>query len=168
MLTKKDNAYHESGHAVTAYLYGFTINKISLVPLDKNKLAYIEIENPLYNSNIESGEELIKKTIIHNLIGSMAKDKYINQEWSLDSLGGENDIKFVMWLLENNYTVNGYSPEEVKQILDNLILQTKKLLNQVNIWKAIEDLANAMLEKNNLTIKEALSIIKNAIKGRGA
>jgi len=164
-LTREDNAHHEAGHAALAYLFDFEIINFSIDPLDKNRLAHIELEDIYTNQSLiyrYGPIGLAEKNCIQLLVGSMAKDKYKNQEWSLDSLGGENDIEKVKSLI-----VNSITPGQLQPKLNDLIQETWEYLNEPIVWKTIFLVAEAMLKTDGSSIEELNQLLDKQLKDHG-
>jgi len=165
-LTREDNAHHEAAHATLAYLFDFEIINFSIDPLDKNRLAHIELEDIYTNQSLIyrycSTSRLAEKDCIQLLVGSMAKDKFKNQEWSPDSLGGKDDIDKVKSLIENMIT-----PGQIQPKLGELSHEARIYLNDPVVWKTICVVAEVMLKNGDFSKKGLYQLLDKHLREHG-
>jgi len=189
VLTKKEKrivAFHEIGHALTMALQKNTIpvQKITIVPRTMGSLGYV-MYVPEEETYLTTKEEIISR-IVSALGGRAAEEIMFNTATtgafndierstamarSMVSQYGMSEAFGVMGLesVESRYLdgrpVATCAPEtealrdkEVKRILDECYQQAKNLLRENK--KVMEELAEHLFEKENITGDEFLELLK--------
>lgn len=167
----KASAYHEAGHAVVAYTFGYKILSVNL------KTRGLEIDHPLgyvvLGSKIKKNlSELlnfpdedyefqaIENYAIFSFAGEMAEAMYRNQkhfDLSFDKKNFEQDGTIVFHLAD---IFLNWPRKEVDDVMQNIADKTNKLLFEN--WNAVKMVADILLAQKKITGKELAAIIQKA------
>lgn len=165
----KEAAYHEAGHAVINHvLNGRELIAISIVPTDlsggrteRTPIAddyfYLKSKDDFQTLNRIRTEVIV--LLAGNIAGEMATGNY-----NYSNIEGKGDFKKARELVSKAISLRFYKTGWGKlrqQYIEEATKKAKKLL-QSN-WQAVEALANALLDKKELSGKEATEIIKDEL-----
>jgi hypothetical protein len=174
-------AYHEAGHVVVAYWYGWWLNEDG-VEIDAR--WYTGMRSPVLLYTTEA-------RVVTSMAGQMAEHKYhglgngrFDNEGALELLevarcihrseaildeesewsGDDTDIAVV--LVEDNPTITDH---EYVRTLRTYQKKTRLILNKPAVWRAVMKVAEALLDTGRLTDTEARAAIAGEdIFGRGS
>lgn len=149
-------AYHESGHAVMAFLQNIRIVKVTMIADER-----LAITGMLVQSN-KLGEPSDRKAILNRLekfilvamAGMVAEALHSGVD---NAIGAAQDIAYVQEILQKLT----YNPIE-KVLYEKLLwARTKKLLQQPQNGNMIEKLAIYLLEQKTLTGKQVVGFLRS-------
>jgi AFG3 family protein len=178
---KRIIAYHEAGHAICGWFleHAYPLLKVTIVPRGVAALGYAQYtpkEQYLYNT------DQLMDQICMTLGGRASEDIFFNKI----STGAQNDLQQITRIAYSMVTVYGmnekvgnvsfYDPaqensftkpyseetskiidEEVRKLIDDAYIQTKKLLTEKK--EQVERLAEALLEKEVLFQSDVEALI---------
>jgi hypothetical protein len=159
-------AYHEAGHAVAMYLLGRRFSKISILP-DEDSEGRVTLPDsywePFGPDSIYAGatKDRILTEVMIGLAGQVAvynltaRQDYARMG-SVDDLWGADLL--ARWVCSSHGETDAY--------LDRLRIRTRNLLLRRAHWAAVEALAKALLEQEEMGYRKASEIISDAIKGQ--
>ncbi|MEM7183549.1 MAG: hypothetical protein AAF518_21755 [Spirochaetota bacterium] len=156
-LELTSTAYHESGHAVMAFLQKVRIVKISIVPDERMGISGMLVKS---NKILDSGDretflDRIESFILIAMSGMVAEsilNAYNNYQ------GAEKDIEYIKELLQH-LTYN----QKEQDLYENLLwARTKNILQKSQNWDMIKKLALYLLhERKTLSGKEVMQFLRN-------
>lgn len=161
LKSKKAVAYHEAGHGVAACLTHKRFKIISIVPDEEAFGKCITIPWKNFHPDYETGSRTILRTktaIFISLAGPVAECEFTKTKKLSKSF---DDFKIA---LEMAYYLCG-STEEAEAYLRFMWEQTKNIVTLDHNWKAIEVVANALLEEKALKYRKTLCLIQKASDG---
>jgi len=150
-------AIHEAGHVVIAHHFGVPIAKVKLgidgdtcgsVDNLKQDISELKLKHSFWDS--------VEITSLQLLGGMVAEYIYDNKPEKIRPFGSSIDLKNIRWF---------FSEFKLKltdqQILEMFFHRTLEILE--NKWKAVEALADILVEKRSINGKEASRIIEENI-----
>lgn len=172
----KETAYHESGHAVAAYLMNLEFDKVTIIPNYEENYCGACILRDKIEINTNIVEDLPKamrilsfgaggpvaKALFTGNYGKMTFDivdnliKIINSECPYDSDCGQMKI-----IVENYFSKDSMiSIVMYRSVIGDIATEFKKRY----VWAAVKALANALLEKREIYYDPAIGIISKYIR----
>lgn len=191
-ITKSDKstAYHEAGHTVMAWYCAFKVMDVSINPkgntlghmnaqpcerhpfgltfwsdasseivieiqdnqdrrLTEGERRYIELIDPL---------EIEQKHILYSASGEIAQKKY-----EPDTFLPDHSLSDWESVYEDLYYLASQKGVDVSEIRNELYKLAQDILHDEHIWKGVEALANALINKQDITGDEAIRIIEEAL-----
>jgi ATP-dependent Zn protease len=152
---REATAYHEAGHAVACYVFKHQIKKVSIIPgegyqgkLHSSGLPEDLVERIVQRENLSPEEEklLWEKTII-SLAGPASECLFTgvyNWRGSMSDRSKANAFAAPLDLTGKDFD------EQAKELM-------------YSNWKKVEDVAQALLEKQTLTAQQVHEICENLI-----
>eukprot|EP01017_Pseudomicrothorax_dubius_P045239 TRINITY_DN7797_c0_g1_i10.p1 TRINITY_DN7797_c0_g1~~TRINITY_DN7797_c0_g1_i10.p1 ORF type:complete len:273 (-),score=85.41 TRINITY_DN7797_c0_g1_i10:170-931(-) len=171
-------AVHESGHAVVSWFLegGYPLLKLTIIPRSKGSLGFAQyLPN---ESSLESKEELLDRIccilggrcseeVFFGKITTGAYDdlkKVYDLAHAIVTKFGMSDVIGYVGLGEDEYGAKRYSEEtskvidaEIKRLVDEATQRTRALITEHK--KDIENLSNALLEKETLDLSAIVKIL---------
>ena len=171
MLRLQCTAYREAGHHAMKWEFGFSLGKVTIKPdLENNRLGYSADHHPPFKK--ETIQRLweydrptpgqvcrIENRVMVCLAGREAERIFRPKKKGL--CGASKDYEQAQNLL--HILVDEASPE-FPVYWKLLWLRTQGVLKSPMVWTAVEGLAQALLERETLTRKEAKQLIQQAIQ----
>ena len=152
--TRVMTAYHEAGHAVVAIAVGRAIQKVSIIP-NKSRLGACEIKKGRFQP---SNDWLEDEVLI--LFGGVAAEARHTGRY--DWQGAGQDLRNVRRL-----TMSRAGDETRAEKLERrLLAKTEHLLADEPTWKAVEQIAAALLEKDTISGRAAMHLHRQAVPDR--
>lgn len=158
MKNKQDVAYHEAGHAIAYFALDIPFDKICIVPDGDSAGA---VHHPIVDDpdgwDMDEDEKsvLIDKHVMICFAGGLAQERFSG---SYDEDGCEQDRFDAIDYASRRCN----STEESEAYLNWLQIRTKNLVNHPVRWFQIQRLAEAMLDRQELSFDEALKIYRDA------
>jgi hypothetical protein len=154
-------AYHEAGHAVVAWFITLEAARLVTIVPTAASAGHTENCNPLRGINLNfdssaSAHRNAEKAIIISLAGPISQRKFSSQSvrnWQM--VGDYGQAVVIAQKLRR-------SQRSTKALLVRLAIRTRTLVD--THWLTIERVANALLEKKNLTAPELFSEISQDVK----
>ncbi len=155
-------AYHEAGHAVLCWKERVRLKGASIIP-DRTSAGRIAHSHPLKGINPEFDTSThsrvrMEKEVRILLAGTIAQRKFSPKGYR--HYHGGQDHEWATDLLMH-YTG---SDEEVEAYINLLHVQTRQALDLPWVWTAVIAVAEALLDKGELTGRETRAIIEQAVK----
>ena len=144
-------AYHEAGHAVLAIITGRNINKVSIKP-GGNKLGVCKIAKgrKKANSDVLEAELLI-------LLAGMAAEGRKSGNYNIH--GATQDLHQA----EKLALMRAGNPKQASKVLKRALDKVHNHFNQSPNWSATKSIANALLENESISGREAEHLYKIAV-----
>lgn len=160
---RRATAYHEAGHAVAAYELRRGFRRISIVE-DEDSLGSVLYRKwgEKFDPNVtEPGRarKLIEKAIMTALAGAEAEHVHTKRR---NNAGGSSDSHSAVTLA--SYIIDDFE-EELPAYIEWLRIRTRNILTTPANWRAVEFLAEALLEKEEMSAAAARKVI---VEGRRA
>ena len=155
-------AYHEAGHAVAENHYAGKIKTVSIIPKD-DTLGRMRAKNPFAGKPLDTVritphlEKKIRDQIVVSLAGGVAEFLFAGRKCHV---GASGDYHNAVDLAER---LHGFNTAVTEKYLDYLYAVAKNLME--SRWKAVQALATALMEENEIDGARALDIIRDAIYG---
>jgi ATP-dependent Zn protease len=160
----EETAYHEAGHAVAAYVLRRRFSKASIVR-EEDSLGRLT-RPPSYGTGFEpeldykgTSKPWIEQEIMSLLAAGTAVDLLTGREDWGEGEVESSDLQKAHVLAE---MVCG-SNEEVEAYLNWLAIRTRNMLSNPPYWAAVEALAGALLEQQEIGYRKARKIIGDAM-----
>jgi Peptidase family M41 len=156
-------AYHEAGHAVSAYMAGRRFTRVSIVPdnwsLGRCTFAALRLF-PLNGTGDRKGRARIEREIMIFCGGSVAEALHMKRphSWRWAS----HDLHKATELAE--YAT--HNPDEAKAFTTWLLKRSEALLRERPWRRATTALASELLRHGELGERQARATIARAIRGR--
>lgn len=150
-------AFHEAGHAVAAYLLHKRIDQVTIIPDADRQIAGRLKHGPSLNVERATNKQ-IEREIMFTLAGPVV-DEFIDSPLA----GSASDKARALNLAEHMVG----SAEELLTYSDRLWSRTWDLLTDPEHWRAIEHVADALLEEERIGRKRVRQIIGAAIDYAG-
>lgn len=153
-------AIHEAGHAVAAYLLHVRIDHLTIIPDADRQIAGHLKHGPTsasFKPDIDFGRATkteLERQVMLSLAGP-AVDELVNSPLATSSA----DVVRALDLAEHAVG----SDAELHTYIDRLISRMKDLLAEPPHWRAVETLADALLEEERIGRKRIRQIIGVAI-----
>jgi hypothetical protein len=161
-------AYHEAGHAVVAFNVRRRCKRVTIIPEGDNLGALHTHGLPeSFHPDAERGTQTRRQVEREAKIGlgGLAAESILAHR--RDFRRGHTDCEFVFSLVDSQ----AGSPDEADAHLNLLWVQTLDLLRHPWNWHGVERLAQALLEKREISWTRAKEIIAQALaeeRGRSA
>lgn len=145
-------AYHEAGHAVVAICVGRAIQKVSIIP-NKTRLGACEIKKGRFQP---TGDWLEDEVLIL-LAGVAAEAKFTGRyDWQ----GADQDMRNVRRL-----TLSRAGDElRAEKLERRLLAKTEHLLSDESTWKVVQQIAEALLEKETISGRSAMHLHRQVLQ----
>lgn len=144
-LELKATAYHEAGHAVMANLLGRMVEKVTIVPGQMHsgvsRLGACKIQK----SRRKSSKDPMEDDVLILLAGMVAESR-VTGEYCLH--GASQDLVLVQELLTLNRATN---ERQLQRLAKRMVDKTENFLSSAEPTKAIELIANELLEKETIS-----------------
>ena len=144
MTTPRDEAtaYHEAGHAVVALALGRQVHQVSVLP-NRDRLGVCEFRKP----NVRPTEDWIEREILISLGGIAAEARHTGiHAW--ESAG--RDFQYVHQL-----AVERAGERRADRYTSRMLSKAEHLIGQDENWRAIERIANELLEHGAISGRAA-------------
>jgi hypothetical protein len=158
----QSTAYHEAGHAVVRWYGKLKRPKYATIIEGEDYLgavAGLDVPSGFDPDTKFSGRTqlILERRIRTFLAGSVAQKKFNPSGFRKYNAADDEDKahKNVLWLSGNYETASAY--------MKLLRLQTRDILNKGWIWKCVEAVAEALLDKKKLSGEETWQIINATI-----
>ncbi|MCX6985783.1 MAG: hypothetical protein NT118_13700 [Lentisphaerae bacterium] len=162
-------AYHEAGHVIMQYLFGYKLEEVDIVETDsKGGVTSFRGKHQFHLQNegvFYLGTPERDKYICHHIMISLAGE--VSQEQFCRNLvkgyrAGYDRID--VQRLSKSLDPMWYSyPGELEARIENLRITTLQILTEEDVIGAVHAVAQALRDKKVLKGDEAISIIRNAI-----
>jgi hypothetical protein len=154
-------AYHEAGHAVAHVLLQVPFRKATIREGD-DYLGRVEGYKlgKTFLEKIETGdlslrdEDRIRRIVITLLAGHEAEQRFTGRK---NSVGAASDHSSVV-----DFLFRVYSPKATEAYMTFLEIRTEEELNAPGVWKGLQTVAAALLDKKTLTATEIACIFNEA------
>ena len=176
-----DTAYHEAGHTVIAYLNGFDIGDIDIIPDEGKKggciyyydrLCYVDIFESEYGPRgtfyLGHGHRAyIERLLEVYSAGSISAGIYRGEDTKaiITRLSLQNgfgcDYTTVMFLTHILYP---HKPKLQDIVCYNSIRKVETIMQEPEIWLAIETLTKALLNQGKLQSNEIVEILEEILE----
>jgi len=161
LKSKKAVAYHEAGHGVAACLARKRFKIVSIVPDEEALGKCITIPWKNFHPDYETDSRTIFRTkvaIFISLAGPVAESKFTKAKNLPNSF---EDFKIAFKMSDH---LCG-SIEEAEAYVRFMWEQTKNIVSLYHNWKAIEVVADALLEQKTLECLKTRRLIQKALGG---
>lgn len=152
-------AIHEAGHAVAALYYGFEPYERSVVTLRGNE----EEASGTTGFRSKSGDRVHGAVI--SLAGAAAEWIYASdgkRPGSITIIGAEGDLAVAAQAL--GFAGADDLPEALIQLF---VLQARRILQDEGRWRAVTEMARALMERGSLDRDEVVAIYRHAARAGG-
>ena len=153
----KATAYHEAGHAVMAILLGRPVEKVTIaagqLQSGISRLGACKIQKGRHKASRDPMED----EVLILLAGMVAESRVTGRYCQL---GASQDLLLVESLLSANRATN---ERQLQRLAQRLVDKTENLLNGAEPSKAIELIANELIEKETISgraVRHFLDIAK--------
>ncbi|MBL4885417.1 MAG: hypothetical protein JKY95_12890 [Planctomycetaceae bacterium] len=141
----KATAYHEAGHAVMAMLLGRPVEKVTIAPGQMqsgiSRLGACKIQKGRRKASKDPMED---EVLI--LLSGMVAERRVTGHYC--QLGASQDILLVKSLLSENRATN---ERQLQRLARRMVDKTENLLSGAEPTKAIELIANELLDKETIS-----------------
>lgn len=145
-------AYHEAGHAVVAICVGRAIQKVSIIP-NKTRLGACEIKKGRFQP---TGDWLEDEVLI--LFAGVAAEAKVTRKY--DWQGADQDMRNVRRL-----TLSRAGDElRAEKLERRLLAKTEHLLSDESTWKVVQQIAEALLEKETISGRSAMHLHRQVLQ----
>jgi hypothetical protein len=151
---RTETAHHEAGHAVASYVLHVKFNGVHIIPdLQANFLGRTCKEPESIRPDWLDQCELESRVIV-SLAGMAAEARYTGKaDWRF----GADDFNFVFDVIAK---LNHFADEDLPSYVEYLWVRAQNLLRRPGHWQSVQAVAEALLQKNELTYEEVRSIVK--------
>lgn len=160
-------AYHEAGHAVTAYDQGIRIHGVTIVP-DERRTGHIRIDNllldrlvPTFRSNKGARNRFTMERHVMVLLGGYAAvrrfhDGKVDDSEYLHREGSDHSAAMNLLLT--------FAADEVEAVkyYDWLTARTDGIINSSLRWFQLEKLADVLLDQEKLGARKVRDLLREA------
>lgn len=169
--TLKLLAFHEAGHAVACYILKKKFSFVSIIP-DKQdntlgKVSYKTLPPQKSLQDVEFNRDCrttkaIERAVIISLAGGIAESKYAGRNITKSSKADYgNAVSAISHLCSSN--------EENEAYLNLILIRAKQLFTfscgeNTTYWKAVEVLADRLLEEKIIKYQKARTIIEETLR----
>lgn len=188
-LQERLTAYHEAGHALAYYLFDIKLKFITIIPdFEKGELGrtqpvekgFIPLQRFISAPSVLESRIDFERLIITSFAGYAAEIKYRHRQskslaninlgrvgkeiklYSGEEPTSDGDFKKIRILFESFIHIrNGFSMErfEHESYYQWLWFRTANIISRDESWNAIDALAQVLLEKKEITGKQAEKIL---------
>jgi ATP-dependent Zn protease len=159
---QRATAYHEAGHTVMAYIVRRAFRRVSIVE-EEDRLGHVLYAKWRADFDPDAVDEDrarrgLEKAIMTAQAGEVAEHIFTKRHnWQ----GARGDLQLETDLA--SYLISDME-DELPASLKWLRIRTRNQLLVPFYWRAVEDLAAALLEKKEMSSREARLIIQNSIR----
>ncbi len=136
-------AYHEAGHAVIAIMVGRTVNKVSIVPSGK-KLGVCKMNK----GRTKASHDALEADLLILLAGMAAEGRKAGK---YNMQGASQDLREA----EKLAFMRAGNANQAEKILRRAFDKVHNLMDQKATWIAIKAIAEALLENQAISGREA-------------
>ncbi len=136
-------AFHEAGHAVMALSLGRIVLQVSIIP-SKTKLG----ECQLQKGRSKPTKDALEDDILI-LYAGMAAEAMLTGEYHLP--GAAQDLKFIRKLISQR----AGGAKQIERLERRLLAKTENILSDSATWKAVEKIAEALLDEETISGRAA-------------
>jgi len=160
----KATAYHEAGHAVSAWVLGFEVKSVSAIPTG-DALGTTRIVNPLHGVDLEwsgSPEEqrLAENFALHCLAGPIAQQKYDPQ--SLRVFHDLSDRTETLKVL-GYFTASNAEQRLYYRLME---IRARQFVRVPHHWLVIKEIAEKVFRRRRLSGTEVKAFLSNKWRAR--
>jgi hypothetical protein len=160
-------AYHEAGHAVAGWRLGIGLRKkgVTIVPDEAAGTAGSCTSRWASNRTIEWDASDKKRIRVENdvqslLAGMIAQRRYApRRRWRRGAFGDSR-------VIDDLLTRFTYDQKEIDAWVKLLRIRTQNLLSNPDVWRAVERLAAALIERRTIPGPEATEIMREGFYER--
>ena len=148
-------AYHEAGHAVADYIFGIPIERATIILQNDGSPGYVEISKEWKEKFLED-RDFEKKKIYHHYFaiekycGGIAEAKYRG----FPNKGGCRTDRSIIEIAAKSFR----SEENAKKLLKIYEEDATRMMADPIIWRAVQSVALALLDKKTLSQSELKEI----------
>jgi hypothetical protein len=143
-------AYHEAGHAVIALSLGRSIQRVSVVARE-NQLGHVEFKK---GSRRPAKDVMEAECLV--LLGGLAAEACITGGYRWDA--ARQDLEYVERLIYRRAA----SERQARTLFRRLLRKVEYLLDDAATWRAVEAIANEVLEKSTISGRSARHLYDQA------
>jgi hypothetical protein len=154
-------AYHEAGHAVIDRKLGFQVKRVTIISDSKTGAAgqvdnrYLCLSRVQFDNPYGSIRTRCHNWIIGAFAGEEAQRRYDPRSMRSHHIAHDRKaIGEILWRL------HGENSEVIKHAYSYLQAEARNLVANPIIWRKIEDLAKALLERKTLSGEEVAEILR--------
>jgi ATP-dependent Zn protease len=155
--SKTATAYHEAGHAVMAVTLGRSIQKVTISPAQmqsgESRLGACEVQKGQAKG---SGDWVEENVLI--LFSGMVGESHFTQRYCVE--GAAQDLRIAKKFLASR----ARSEKQLLRLERRLLSKTEYILASEETAKAIELIANELIEKETISGRAVKHLIKQAIQ----
>ena len=145
-------AYHEAGHAVIAIVTGRSVNKVSIIP-GGNKLGVCKMSK----GRKKASQDVLEAELLILLAG-MAAEGRKSGKYNLQ--GASQDLRAA----EKLALSRAGNPRQASKVLKRALDKVQHLFDQPANWVATKSIAEALLESESISGREAVHLYKLAVE----
>lgn len=145
-------AYHEAGHAVIAIVVGRSVNKVSIIP-GGNKLGVCKMGK----GRKKASQDMLEAELLILLAGMAAEARKSGQ---YNMQGASQDLRAA----EKLALSRAGNPRQAEKILKRALDKVHHLFDQPVTWNAAKSIANALLENESISGREADHLYRLAVE----
>ncbi len=136
-------AYHEAGHAVIAILVGRSVNKVNIIP-GGNRLGVCKMQK----GRSKASPDALEADLLILLAGMAAEGRKCGR---YNMQGASQDIREA----EKLALMRAGNANQAEKILRRALDKVHHLFDQPATWKATKAIADALLEHQSISGREA-------------
>lgn len=146
-------AYHEAGHAVVALVLDRPVHRVS-IQTDRERLGACHFGK----SVVRPSEDWLEREILIALAGLAAEARFTgNYAWE----GAARDQQYA-----HRLAVQRAGERQAERLLRRLLAKVEHLLAQEEHWRAVEQIAAALLQHGVISGRTARHLFDHALKQR--
>jgi hypothetical protein len=161
---KESTAYHEAGHAVIDRKLGFQVKEVTIVSkkgaAGQERMRYACLGRVHYDNPYGSITRC-HNWIIGAFAGEEAQRRYNPK--SVRSHHAAHDRKAIGEIL---WRLHGENSELIKHVYRYLRAEARSLVAYPILWRQIEDLAKALIERKTLPGEEVSAILRASVEAQ--
>lgn len=157
-------AHHEAGHAVADYIFGIQIDHVT-INLEEDSLGHVDIskewsdeEKRKHHEGNSSLELLNDYLALEKYCGGAAEAKYLGRK----NLEGNQSDRAIIEISVRLFNSKETSERIIKAYEDG----ATRMMNDPDIWRAVQAVATALLKKRTLYHPELKEICDNFLLKR--
>ncbi len=152
---KKLTAFHEAGHAVVALLVGRPVQKVSIIP-SQNRLGSCHMSK----GRSKKAQDTLESEMLILLAGMAAEGRVAGR---YNVAGAQQDLMMVQKLASQR----AGNQRQMEKLVHRTLDKVNHMLRDQATWSAVKSIANALLDSESISGREAKHLLTMAQNSSG-
>ncbi len=154
---RRATAYHEAGHAVVAMCVGRSLEKVTITPgqtqVGMSTLGHCKVQK----GRGRPSKDALEDEVLILFAGMAAEAKHTGEYCRA---GASQDLRLIRKLISSRNT----GERQIERLERRLLDKTENLLEDENVWLAVERVADLLVEQETISGRAVRHIYETSVK----